>query len=791
MVELKSGQFLIDGRPKMIFCGEVHYFRLKRSQWEDRILKLKDTGCNCLASYIPWLLHEPEQGQFDLNGRLHPENDLAAYIDLVHKHGLMFFARPGPFIMAEMKNEGIPYWVREKHPEVVPQSFDGQPANTKTLDYLAPAFLEAAKNWYGQVMPILAARQQSKGGPVIAVQLDNEVGMLSWVSNQPDLSEDTICDFAKYLLTKYDHETLSRRYPFDMNDPAPRLKELRSPREPYAAAFLRDYGDFERNRFARYFSALRGFAEESGVKDVAYVVNIHGTGSGRLYGYPLGIQQLFESFNQGPGYMAGSDHYLGEMSRYNGSDIYLMNAQTACMNKHGQPLSSVEFEVGSGDYGDSLTERQSTESADIKIRMCVAQGNRLLNFYSFCGGHNRLLDRNVLDGNGRISTTGARHGFAAPISPEGKLDPTYFGIQRTTKALSTVAPKLAQMREEHDDMQLVFIPDYYKTQFKRPGPMQEITRRLDDVRGSLDTLSRMMLFAGFRYPCLDLQHDVPTAHCVAFASARYLDAQLQEKLVAHLRGGGTILMHGDFPTMDMEGQPCRILADALGIEPAGFKESGDSVQYSIDSEGWAAFEEGSMDWTIPFFKEPKGGVFMRLAQSHEPVGFDAQCGAGKTTFIPGGFPGHLRLFRTALERLGVRPTITTDNELGGLIITTGATGKGERFLTAVNIDPMERMVHISEHGKPLFGGQPLYLGFKGSKTLPLGVQVGHAKVVYSTMDIREISEKSVSFGPVHPEDRLLVTAPHVRCSEATVTKTAEGWLVKPHGAAKILRVVFG
>ena len=28
--------------------------------------------------------------------------------------------------MAEMKNEGLPYWIYEKHPEIVPVTWDGK-----------------------------------------------------------------------------------------------------------------------------------------------------------------------------------------------------------------------------------------------------------------------------------------------------------------------------------------------------------------------------------------------------------------------------------------------------------------------------------------------------------------------------------------------------------------------------------------------------------------------------------------------------------------------------------------
>ncbi|HYH13321.1 MAG TPA: beta-galactosidase, partial [Thermomicrobiales bacterium] len=182
MIRVERKQLLVDGQPRILISGEVHYYRLPRDAWEDRVLKLKAAGGTTVASYIPWLCHELPDRSLDLDGHTRPELDLGAFIDLCHRHGLFFIARPGPFIMAEMKNEGIPYRIYTEIPEAVPVGWDGEPAPTKTLDYLAPRFLEAVDGWYAGVMAVLAPRLIKNGGNIIAVQLDNEVGMLSWVS---------------------------------------------------------------------------------------------------------------------------------------------------------------------------------------------------------------------------------------------------------------------------------------------------------------------------------------------------------------------------------------------------------------------------------------------------------------------------------------------------------------------------------------------------------------------------------------------------------------------------------
>ena len=62
--------FLLDGKPFRILSGEMHYFRIPREYWRDRLLKLKACGLNTVATYMPWNLHERTPGKFDFSGML-------------------------------------------------------------------------------------------------------------------------------------------------------------------------------------------------------------------------------------------------------------------------------------------------------------------------------------------------------------------------------------------------------------------------------------------------------------------------------------------------------------------------------------------------------------------------------------------------------------------------------------------------------------------------------------------------------------------------------------------------
>ena len=231
-VETRRRRILIDGRPVLVLAGEIHYFRVPRAQWSQRLDLAVELGCTAIASYIPWLWHELADGSIDVTGRTRPERDVGAFVDLCADHGLHFIARPGPFIMAELKNEGLPYRLYREHPDIVPTGWDGIPAPTATVDYLAPAYLDECRRWYDAVLPVIADRLYPDG-PVIALQLDNEIGMLAWISNSPDLTDGALAEFWSWLRTKHGDD-LARRYPVDAGDPVAGRSAVESPAESWA-----------------------------------------------------------------------------------------------------------------------------------------------------------------------------------------------------------------------------------------------------------------------------------------------------------------------------------------------------------------------------------------------------------------------------------------------------------------------------------------------------------------------------------------------------------------------------
>ena len=81
LLTYNKDKFYLDDKEFTIISGAMHYFRIPREYWYDRLLKLKECGFNTVETYTCWNLHEPEEGVFDFSGML----DLEAYIEIAQE----------------------------------------------------------------------------------------------------------------------------------------------------------------------------------------------------------------------------------------------------------------------------------------------------------------------------------------------------------------------------------------------------------------------------------------------------------------------------------------------------------------------------------------------------------------------------------------------------------------------------------------------------------------------------------------------------------------------------------
>ncbi|KAL1469332.1 hypothetical protein MTO96_005030 [Rhipicephalus appendiculatus] len=113
-IDYNKHTFLKDGKPFRFVGGSLHYFRVPRPYWDDRLHTLRMGGPNVVDFYIDWSGHEPEPGQYNFADNY----DLVAFLEAIKKADLLAIVRPGPYICGEVDNGGFPYWLLRKNPKM-------------------------------------------------------------------------------------------------------------------------------------------------------------------------------------------------------------------------------------------------------------------------------------------------------------------------------------------------------------------------------------------------------------------------------------------------------------------------------------------------------------------------------------------------------------------------------------------------------------------------------------------------------------------------------------------------
>lgn len=158
MLTIKDGEFKMDGESFHIYSGSMHYFRIMPEYWEDRLRKLKAAGFNTVETYVCWNMHEPRKGEFDFTGRF----DIRRFIKTAQEVGLYAIVRPGPYICAEWDFGGLPAWLLKDR--------------NMRLRCAYPEYLQHVSDFYHRLFEEIGDLQQSEGGNIIAMQIENEYG---------------------------------------------------------------------------------------------------------------------------------------------------------------------------------------------------------------------------------------------------------------------------------------------------------------------------------------------------------------------------------------------------------------------------------------------------------------------------------------------------------------------------------------------------------------------------------------------------------------------------------------
>lgn len=543
--------FSVNGVPTPLICGEFHYFRVPKENWRERLLLLKESGANAAATYIPWIIHEPEEGNILFDDI--PERSLTDFLKLCCELELMVIVRPGPYAYSELCRDGLPFWLADKYPQTLCHGPNGETAvGMYNVSYLHPVFLEKARRYIRAVDAAVRPFLVTNGGCVVMVQADNEIGGIHVWRNFMDCNAEAMgfgeADgyYVRFLREKYGTvSALNERYGTDFGDFTDILPYKNTPSEETLGGkrFVRDYHNFYKWSLEYYIQLLCGWFEEDGL-DVDYCTN-----AGDPSFVPL-LRDIPEQ-NRKHHFLLGVDHYyaLFPASGISMTPEKAVKYQYALdmLDELGMPPSVLEMQSGSAScYPPMLPENLKGF-----YMTHVALGMKGSNYYVFAGGPN-------------YANTGANteiYDYHAPVSADGRVRPIYYA-QKERNDFSNENSWLLTIPRSCD-VQFGF--DWNVAQETADGPWSRYSRDGLDLKAWRASLQLTLGLGGRLLRSREIGGQLDPEIPLIVVSDQRMAREKQEKLIRFVENGGKLILTPVVPELDEEFLPCTILRDRLGV----------------------------------------------------------------------------------------------------------------------------------------------------------------------------------------------------------------------------------
>ena len=589
--ERGNGYLLVGGKPFYIRGGEIHYFRLKKDQWKDRVKKLKAASMNTVSSYIPWFWHEPEEGRIDLEGKTLPERDIRGFLMVCADMGVKVIARPGPFVNSELREGGYPRWVFEKYPECLSHRRDGKIATGRPIPAEGePLLRKLVKRWYGYIIPLLAEFSCTKGGPIILCQPDNEISAAWSYGLGNSLYDSSIIKegglWHQWLKERYGGlEAISERYGKKIENWADILPPEDMPSNLYEYRRCLDWLNFKREFFADWGITLCRWVKEFGL-DVPFFFNEPVAGFYTHGDHPGFMSKMNEA---GIDCFTACHNYSDRIYDLEGANL-LELAVEITKSAPGNPIP-VSVETNHTWFESRLSRNHI--NGPVNLRMGLAHGLNGSSIYAFTEG--RSPEGSTL--------CVLEYWEDAPVSIEGRLSPCY-------EEISTFYSFVA--RWEKEILKTVKIPDLYigispairyipflgvPVQHDREGIPSSSNLEVNvepaikksssghewldgyegvdkqtltpenllwhDLTEFLILLRRMNIASSI----VDLTHPSkePGSYTLVVPNTGFLEKQAIGYIVSHIEKGGKVLFFNTVPSATCDGYPDSRLAEMLKV----------------------------------------------------------------------------------------------------------------------------------------------------------------------------------------------------------------------------------
>jgi beta-galactosidase len=561
---IKENNFLLNDKKVFLTSGEIHYFRVKREFWEKHLDAAKEAGLTTISTYVPWAFHESFEGVFDFDGSSAPERDLKGWLELCQERGLYCILKPGPFILAEYRGAGLPDWFMEQFgTDVKMRNSKGEIFPSDGVSLFKQKYLEKVTLWYDKIMPFISKHQLSSGGPIIMMQICNEIGVFSWLAHQGDYCDEVRVRFISYLSKKYSgvaelNSLWGTHYPGLSSVELPPDGKL-----PYASKEDRgrdhEWHNFWRTYYGDYLRMLTKMARERGV-NVPLYHNLPGWIYGSGYEFPVNITMYEDLFEDKSEIIFGVDHIPEFLSYRNMHDDRIINDITYAMQGN-KPLFAAEFQCGSREYHVVTNPREM----ELFYKASIANGLTGWNYYMFSQGRNTR----------HTGYSGATFYWFNPLTPEGERTSAFPLVKRMNKIISTSENLIVDAKRKAE-ICVLFYPPYYASELERPvSAACDLQFTASAIRrpAYFDGLLKVLQVLNIDYDMLDLSKSSPETmktykQVWAFCTDE-MNAVDQQTIVDYTKSGGKTVIFPYLPDREMSQKPCTIIRDALSIYPSG------------------------------------------------------------------------------------------------------------------------------------------------------------------------------------------------------------------------------
>jgi beta-galactosidase len=572
---IKGDSFYLDDKKVFLNSGEIHYFRIKRELWDKHLDAAKEAGLTTVSTYVPWAWHEFQESVFDFDGTSCPERDFKGWLQLCQERGLNCIVKPGPFILAEYRGAGLPDWFLDQYREEVKmRNREGKIFPSDGVSLFNKKYLEKVTLWYDQIMPLIHEHEISLGGPIIMMQICNEIGVFSWLAKQGDYGNTVKDRFIAYLSRRFiSIQEVNSLWGTNYRDFA-QIELPPDGRQPYASKGdrSRDYEwhCFWRTYYGDYLKMLCTMARERGITVPLYH-NLPGWIYGNGYEFPVNITMYEDLFRDKSELIFGVDH-IPEFSSYrNMHDDRIINDITYAMQGH-KPMFAAEFQCGSREFHVVTNPRE----LELFYKGSIANGLVGWNYYMFSQGHNPS----------RKGYSGETFYWFNPLTTEGERTSVFPLVKRMSKILKTSETLIVNAKRKAE-VAVLFYPPYYATELERPIDGNcDLQFKPSEIRrpAYFDGLLKILQILNIDYDMIDLKatstDELGDYKQIWAFSTDEMNAREQQVIVDYMNSGGNCVLFPYLPDRENSQKPCTIIRNAIAISPSG-KEITDSPLLDI------------------------------------------------------------------------------------------------------------------------------------------------------------------------------------------------------------------